>query len=109
MKQYGLPKEFRLLKRADFLSRKERIRRINTKSFTILCAKNRETGPRIGIVASRKVGDAVRRNRIKRLVREFFRLNREKISRQEDIIVIARPKTCVQRYTDIEEELRKLL
>ncbi len=109
MEQYGLPKEFRLLKRSDFLPKRDRVRRINTKSFIVLCSENREKHPRIGIVASRKAGNAVRRNRIKRLVREFFRLHRGRMSRQEDIIIIARPKARVGGYADVEEELKRLL
>ena len=44
---------------------------------------------RLGIVISRKVGGAVKRNRIKRIVREMFRLSPEKFP-QGDVIVIAR-------------------
>jgi ribonuclease P protein component len=109
MKRYGFPKEFRLLKRADFLPRRDRTRKISTKSFTIVCSGNRATGPRIGIVASKKVGNAVTRNRLKRLVREFFRLRRSTLSRHEDIIVIARPKTQIESFGDVEEELKRLL
>lgn len=109
MKEYGFSKEFRLLKRADFRSERGKARKINTKNFTIVCSENRKGVPRIGIVVSKKVGNAVTRNRIKRLIREFFRLNRCKISRPEDIIVIARPKARIEKYADIEEELKRLL
>jgi ribonuclease P protein component len=109
MKRHGFPKDFRLLKRVDFLPKKERIRKITTRNFTLICSENRESGPRIGIVASKKVGNAATRNRIKRLIREFFRLNRERIPRREDIVVIVRPRAQVGRYTSIEEELKRLL
>lgn len=109
MKQYGLPKEFRLLKRAEFISQKGKARRIHTRNFTIICSENRKRGPRIGIVASKKVGNAVTRNRIKRLIREFFRLNRARTSRSEDVIVIAKPRTRIDGYADIEGELKGLL
>ena len=109
MKQYGLPKEFRLLKRGDFLPKREKARKIQTKNFTIICSEKREGGPRLGIVASRRVGNAVARNRIKRLVREFFRLNRGEMDGTEDIIVIARSKARIGRYSDVKEELKRLL
>jgi ribonuclease P protein component len=108
MKEFGLPKEWRLLKRADFRSKRERTRKINTKNFTIVCRENTKGGPRIGVVASKKVGNAVTRNRIKRLVREFFRLNRGEMNRPEDMIVIARPKARVEGYAAIEAELGRL-
>ncbi len=46
---------------------------------------------RLGITASRKVGNAVVRNRLKRAVREWYRGNRSKLAEGVDIVVIARP------------------
>jgi ribonuclease P protein component len=109
MKEFGLPKEFRLRRRSDFVSRWRGVRRIKTRHFTMICRKGIEGGPRLGIVASRKVGNAVRRNRVKRLVREFFRLNRGKMPWSEDVIVIARPMSHGIKYKDVEGELKSLL
>jgi ribonuclease P protein component len=109
MKQYGLPKELRLLKRTDFVNPNSRSRKIGTQNFTVICKRKGEGVPRVGIVASKKVGNAVRRNRIKRLVREFFRLNRGKMRWNEDLIVIARRDMGFQRYADIEAELKRVL
>jgi ribonuclease P protein component len=44
---------------------------------------------RLGIVASRKVGKACVRNGIKRRLREYFRLNREKMPAQTDLVFTA--------------------
>jgi ribonuclease P protein component len=109
MKPQGFRKEYRLLKRRDFFFGNGETRTVQTKSFTILCCENLEKGPRLGIVASRKVGNAVTRNRIKRLVREFFRVYRNVMHRREDIVVIVRPKTRVRGYADAEKELRVLV
>jgi ribonuclease P protein component len=60
---------------------------------------------RLGITASRHTGGAVTRNRIKRLVREFFRRNRHCMTKQKDILVIARPQAAQLSYADVEREL----
>ena len=46
---------------------------------------------RLGIVVSRKVGGAVRRNRFKRLVREAFRQTAARLGRSWDVVVVVRP------------------
>ena len=85
------------------------MRKVYTSNFTVLCRESQAEGSRIGIVTTKKVGNAVRRNRVRRLIREFFRLNREKIKRSEDLVVIVRPGTRIDRYVDVERELEALL
>jgi len=109
LKRYGFPKRFRLLTRRDFLLRGRNVRRVRTGRFTVVWCEGREERSRIGIVVSKKVGDAVTRNRIKRLIREFFRLNRWRMGKPKDIVVIARPGIRVGKYWDIERELGGVL
>ncbi len=52
---------------------------------------NRLSGSRLGISVPRKVGNAVQRNRIKRIIREAFRLHREVFPRCSDIVFAVRP------------------
>ena len=61
--------------------------------FIILLRKNERSRSRLGITVSRKVGHAVTRNRIKRIVRDYFRLNRDDLPGALDINVIARQAT----------------
>lgn len=58
--------------------------------FIIISRKNQVSRSRLGITVSKKVGKAVTRNRIKRIVREYFRLNRRFLSGGLDINLIAR-------------------
>ena len=57
---------------------------------TLVVAPNKAGRPRLGIVASRKVGGAVERNRAKRLIREVFRLHVPPTGEGVDVLVIPR-------------------
>ena len=46
--------------------------------------------PRLGLAVGRRHGNAVRRNRIKRLIREAFRLNRESLPESADMVIVVR-------------------
>lgn len=62
-----------------------------------------EGKPKYGFIASKKVGNAVQRNRAKRLMREVFRLNAVKIKPNLEIICIARANIKGVSYWEVEK------
>jgi len=64
-----------------------------SEHFIFISRKNRSWGPRLGITVTKKVGKAVTRNKIKRIIRDYFRLNRSLLPGRLEINVIARPSS----------------
>lgn len=86
----------RLLK--DHLVRKgwefERVyrggKRLHGEGFTLICLPNQTKSSRLGISVHRKIRGAVKRNRIKRIIREAFRVEREQFPAGMDIVFAVR-------------------
>jgi ribonuclease P protein component len=108
MSLYGFPKAERLLKRSDFLQLSSRSRKIHSHHFIILRGETSGLSTRIGITASRKTGNAVARNRSKRLIREFYRLNKE-LFVSSDYNIITKPGAARLEFMDIVRELKSAL
>jgi ribonuclease P protein component len=95
----------RLLRRSDFVRVQGKGRRVHTQHFVILLVP----GPvqRLGVTVGRRVGGATHRNRVKRLVREVFRRNRELFPSDCDIVLVARPGAERLDYATVKSELER--
>lgn len=88
---YSFPKSRRVLRRADFLAIQSQGRKSHADHFVVLVRARGDAEPaRLGLVTSRKVANAVGRNRVRRLLREVFRTNLGAFPRGADVVVIAR-------------------
>jgi ribonuclease P protein component len=63
---------------------------------------------RIGVTVSRKVGDAVSRNRVKRWIRECYRRHRSELASDFDLVVVARPGAADAGHAKLCGELAGL-
>jgi ribonuclease P protein component len=106
----GFPRRRRLRRRADFLAIQADGRRFNGPNYLLLARRRPILGDiRLGITVSRKVGNAVERNRVKRWVRESYRRLSASLPAGIDLVVIARPGAARSDYRSTSAELSSLL
>lgn len=105
----SFPKARRILRPADFERVRRRGRRFFTPSYVVYVLDNGLGVTRLGLSVSARTGGAVRRNRNKRLVREFFRLNYDRLVPSADILVSLRRGYRVASYDDAVRELGTVL
>ncbi|MDD5712814.1 MAG: ribonuclease P protein component [Smithellaceae bacterium] len=109
MEKKTFGKHEKIRKRKEYKAIYEQGERGYSRNFTYITCTNPSGTRRLGITVSRKVGNAVRRNRIKRLLREFFRLNKAQLQEAQDIVIIARRNMPHLGYHDVLKELGGLL
>jgi ribonuclease P protein component len=80
--------------------------RVHGRYITLLIAPAPGPRSRLGIVASKKLGGSVARNRAKRLIRELFRQNPPEGGRPVDVVVIPRRELFDAVYSRLEEDFR---
>ena len=104
----SLPKEKRLAKRREYLRVYETGRRHFSRYAVLFFAENGLTHSRVGITATKKVGKAVVRNRLKRWTREVYRRQREPLGvddRQLDIVVNVKPSAAETSFEEFSRDL----
>jgi len=101
------PKSRRVRHREEFQRVFDLSIRVKGRYATVLAGPNDVGTARLGIVASRKLGDAVRRNRAKRLIREVFRRGSFlPPGKSLDVVIIPRRELFDAQYSSLESDLR---
>ena len=92
------PKEARIRRRAEFLELQRKGRRRHTEHLVVIRHSARGPVSRLGVTVSRRIGNAVVRNRVKRVLREIFRQRRAMLTPPQDVVVIAKPGADTVSY-----------
>lgn len=78
-------------------------KRLHGKGFSLICLDNESAVNRLGISVHRKIRGAVKRNRIKRIIRESFRLEREQYPQGADIVFAVRSEFSCKNPDEISK------
>ena len=77
--------------------------------FVLYCRPNRRSYSRLGITTGVKLGNAVKRNRARRRIRELYRGEEQALLPGYDIVVVARTRVIYGRYRDLERSFLQLM
>ena len=112
LKNKTFTKADRLRKRPEFVHLSKTGRRVQNAHFIVLFAPGHHQRSRLGVTVTKRVGNAVTRNRIKRLFREFYRLQEDGVGMYLDINIIAKKEatglTSAETFTMLESLFNKI-
>jgi ribonuclease P protein component len=97
----GLAARQRIRKKKDFLVLYKKGRRYKSRYFSLIYSFGALPYSRVGVVASRKVGGAVVRNKAKRWMRELFRRNRDLLESPVDMLIVAMPDMASATWAEV--------
>lgn len=101
------------LRTADFRKVYDHGKRVSGPLFAAFCLARQGDhagcGARLGLTVPKAIGGSVVRNRIKRRMREAFRMHRATLNPQWDIVINPRRTALLAPFTDLERALRKVI
>ncbi|MFQ6037461.1 MAG: ribonuclease P protein component [Candidatus Aminicenantales bacterium] len=102
------PRE-RIKQKKDFNRLYKKGKRFRGRYFILVYQPNASGHSRIAVVASRKLGNAVERNRIKRWFRDLYRRNKDLLSTSLDLVIIPQRDIHSVSWDTLRQEFRKAL
>lgn len=109
LRNFGLKKTQKIIKRAEYVRLSQSGKKIQDPCFIIIYEKGDQNFPRLGITVSRRVGNAVVRNRVKRRVREWFRLQQAGWRGCWNVNVIAKKKAAGLPFQGVALSLENMM
>lgn len=111
----GMEKERQQVKHTISLKQNHVFRRLYSKGrsavspyFVLYCKKNRGPVSRLGITTGVKLGNAVKRNRARRRIRELYRAEEASLLAGYDLVVVARGRVLYGNFADMQRSFRQL-
>jgi len=108
MHNNSFSKSERLLKRGDFLRVYNKGEKRQGK-YIVSYILDKQTSRKIGISVSKKIGNAVKRNRAKRLIREVYRLNKHLLDKNIHLAIKAKADINGINYRELEKDILSLI
>jgi ribonuclease P protein component len=106
--RFGLPKTCLLRRSRDFVQVYQQGRRLKGNGFSLIFLVNGYGCSRLGISIHRMLRGSVQRNRIKRIIREVFRLHRDTFPPASDIVVTVGPHFRLLTYDSFRQAMAGL-
>lgn len=103
--RFRLPRARRLKQRGGFARARAQGRRVVCGCLIAnLLERPGASGHRLGVVTSRKIGNAVVRSRARRLLRETFRLHQHDFKQPLDMVLVARASIAGKKFAEVEND-----
>jgi ribonuclease P protein component len=103
------PREARLVRRSEYDAVYREGRRRTSREFTVFLRPNGLENSRFGWSIKKALGNAVRRNRIRRRLREMLRLHRQEIAPGWDVVIHPRSSAATAEFSALAQELLKAM
>ena len=104
-----MKKRFRVKKEKDFSAIFKKGKSFSNRKFVIYRLENNEQHFRVGLSVSKKLGNAVMRNQIKRRIRHILIEHKDQLVENVDFVVIARKGVEILDYAEMEKNLLHVL
>ncbi len=108
MREYSFKKRIRILKTEDYLNLRKKSIKVENSTFYLIYKKNQFELSRIGLTVSKRTGNAVVRNRIKRVIRDYYRQNKYSGNNNYEINIIAKKSAAGKTNKELIESLKNV-